>query len=431
MLDIVINMSLRRFVQDLYSDVDVADKVLKRDLEPSVYLAKADKNEKMILFRVEDSPFICIGNVLNSRTRLYRYVLGVDRDEDAYRRILSLRPIRPKEVSFEDRYRGLHEVDLTTVPFIKFYPNDGGRYLTSAIYIACIDGICNASIHRTLFVSRDRIVARIVPRHLRYIYDSYRRRGIDEVPVAIVVGAHPATVLASAISPPFGVFEIELVPNMVSDFAIAYTPIYKLPVPAEAALVLEGRITNEFAPEGPFVDLLHLYDSVREEPLIKVDAVYVNYDEYFNIILPAGREHKLLQSFYREALIWDYVSRAVPKVHKVRLLEASGSWLIAAISIEKAHDADSKNAILAAFAANPSLKMAIAVDNDIDIDSERMLLWALATRFRGKDSILVIEKARCSTLDPSSPTGLCDKLGIDLTIPLHEDKNRYRYVVVG
>jgi UbiD family decarboxylase len=424
-------MSLKRFVELLHEEViDITNKVLGRDLEPTHYLAEADNNMKMVLFRVVDSPYLCVGNVLNSRKRLYRHVLGVETDIDAYRKVLSLTPVKPREISFEEKYEVLTEIDLEKVPFIKFYPRDGGRYLSSSIYIACLDNVCNASIHRTMIVSKDSVVARIVPRHLRYIYDNYMRKGIREVPVAIVVGSHPATLLCAAISPPFGVFELELVPQLFKDFTITYTPRYSLPVPSDAALVLEGRITDITVPEGPFVDLLHLYDSVRNEPLIKIDAMYVNYDEYFNVILPAGKEHKLLQSFYREALIWDYVSRVVPKVHKVRLLESSGSWLVAAVAIEKTHDADAKNAVLASFAAHPSLKMVMVLDPDVDIDSESRLLWALATRFRGRDSLILVERARCSTLDPSSPTGVCDKVGFDLTIPLSEDRSRYSYVEV-
>ncbi|MCC6057808.1 MAG: UbiD family decarboxylase [Desulfurococcaceae archaeon] len=424
-------MSLKRFVELLHEEVtDITNKVLGRDLEPTHYLAEADNNMKMVLFRVVDSPYLCVGNVLNSRKRLYRHVLGVETDIDAYRKVLSLTPVKPREISFEEKYEVLTEIDLEKVPFIKFYPRDGGRYLSSSIYIACLDNVCNASIHRTMIVSKDSVVARIVPRHLRYIYDNYMRKGIREVPVAIVVGSHPATLLCAAISPPFGVFELELVPQLFKHFTITYTPRYSLPVPSDAALVLEGRITDITVPEGPFVDLLHLYDSVRNEPLIKIDAMYVNYDEYFNIILPAGKEHKLLQSFYREALIWDYVSRVVPKVHKVRLLESSGSWLVAAVAIEKTHDADAKNAVLASFAAHPSLKMVMVLDPDVDIDSESRLLWALATRFKGRDSLILVERARCSTLDPSSPTGVCDKVGFDLTIPLSEDRSRYSYVEV-
>ncbi|MEM2798046.1 MAG: UbiD family decarboxylase, partial [Ignisphaera sp.] len=307
-------MSLKSFCELTRDEIVYIEQPLKRELEPTKYLAKYDNEQMMVLFRIENSPFKCIGNVLNSRKRFYKYVLGVETDEDAYRRVLSLSPSKPKEVSFEHNYRMMPNVDLASIPFIKFYPMDGGPYLSSSIYIACLDEVCNASIHRTMIVTKDSVVARIVPRHLRYIYDSYRKRGRDEVPVAIVVGVHPAVLLASALSPPFGDFELELVPNLENSFSISYTPLYSLPVPANAAVVLEGRITSQLVDEGPFVDLLHLYDAVRKEHLIRIDRVYINPEEYFNVILPAGKEHKILQSFYREALIWSYVSHVVPKV---------------------------------------------------------------------------------------------------------------------
>ena len=233
----------------------------------------------------------------------------------------------------------------------------------------------------------------------------------------------------AASSPPLGVFELELVPNLLTDFSVSYTPIYNIPVPSSAALVLEGRISaTQFVDEGPFVDLLNLYDRVRKEPIIKIDAMYVNLDEYFHVILPAGKEHKLLQSFYREALVWHTVATVVPKVHKVRFLESSGSWLTIALSITKNSDGDAKNAILAAFAGHPSAKIVIVVDDDIDVDSLDMLMWAFSTRFRGKQSLVIIENARCSTLDPTAPNGICDKLGIDLTIPMNMNKELFRYV---
>ncbi|ADM28732.1 UbiD family decarboxylase [Ignisphaera aggregans DSM 17230] len=424
-------MSLREFVDSVPSNekLDISDKELGIELEPTKILYNADIMEKIVFFKLIKSEYVCVGNVLNSRNRLYRYVLKVDSDVEAYKRILdsTSRTRKPREKDFSNSYTMVKDFDLQYLPFIKFYPGDGGRYLSSSIYISCIDNICNASIHRTMLISKNKVVARIVPRHLRYIYEKYLERG-KETPVAIVVGVHPAVMLMASSSPPLGVFELELVPNLLEDFSIAYTPLYGIPVPANAAMVLEGRITKELVREGPFVDLLNLYDRARLEPLINVDAVYVNTNELFHVILPAGKEHKLLQSFYREAVIYDYVSRTVPKVHKVRLLESSGSWLIIAIAIDKIHDGDVKTAIMAAFSAHPSAKMVIAVDSDIDIDSENMILWSIATRFRGRDSIIMIERARCSTLDPSSSNGTCDKIGLDLTIPLGSNKADYKYV---
>ncbi len=426
-------MSLREFIDTIPSNekLDLSNREIGIELEPTKVLYDADTTGKIVLFKLINSEYICVGNVLNSRDRLYRYVLKVDNDVEAYKKMLNStsKTVRPKEKGFESSYTIIKDFDLQHLPFIKFYPNDGGRYLSSSIYISCIDDICNASIHRTMLISKNKVVARIVPRHLRYIYEKYLERD-KETPIAIVVGVHPAVLLMASSSPPLGVFELELVPNILENFSITYTPLYGIPVPANAAMILEGRITKELAKEGPFVDLLNLYDKARLEPLISVEAVYMNIDELFHVILPAGKEHKLLQSFYREALVYDYVSKTTPRIHKVRLLESGGSWLIIAISIDKVHDGDAKNAIMAAFSAHPSAKIVIAVDSDIDIDSDNMILWAIATRYRGGDSMIMINRARCSTLDPSSPNGICDKIGLDLTIPLNSNKADYSYVKI-
>ncbi|MEM2262581.1 MAG: UbiD family decarboxylase, partial [Ignisphaera sp.] len=308
-------MSLRGFVESIPVDevVDLRNNMLDVELEPSKVLFEYDGIEKIVLFRVRNSDLICVGNVLNSRRRLYQYILNAGNEDEAYRSFLesTRAPSKPKERTFEAYFRYLRNIDLYTIPFIKFFPKDGGRYLTSSIFISCLDEICNASIHRTMLLTGNSVVARIVPRHLRYIYDKYRERGKD-TPVAIVVGAHPAATLMAATSPPLGVFELNLVPNLLPSFSIAYTPKYRLPIPVPAAIVMEGRITSELVDEGPFVDLLNLYDSVRKEPVIVIEAVYMNDEEYFHTILPSGKEHKLLQSFSKEALIWEYVGRVVP-----------------------------------------------------------------------------------------------------------------------
>jgi UbiD family decarboxylase len=428
-------VSLKEFVSSLNRKEveDYSNYELDPVLEPTRMLYLADRNEKVMLFRVRGAQqFLCVGNVLNSRRRLYEKLLNARSDEEAYKRLLEAvaKPTKPREVDFSTNFKSVRDFDLHSMPFIKFYGNDGGRYLTSSIFIACLDSVCNASIHRTMLISKDTVVARIVPRHLRYIYDEYRRRGSD-TPVAIVVGVHPAVELMAAMSPPFGVFELNLVPNILGNFAITYTPKYSIPVPAIASVVLEGRISSsQFIEEGPFVDLLNLYDGVRKEPLIKIEAVYVNPEEYFYVILPAGKEHKLLQSFYREALVWQYVSNVVPRVHKVRMLEPAGSWLVVVVSITKNVDGDAKNAIIAAFSAHPSAKIVLVLDEDVDLDSLDNILWAFATRFRGKEGVVIIEKSRCSTLDPISPTGVCDKMGIDLTVPISMDRESFKYVRV-
>jgi len=65
--------------------------------------------------------------------------------------------------------------------------------------------------------------------------------------------------------------------------------------------------------------------------------------------------------------MWKSVSKVVPKVHAVNLSLGGSGWLHAIVSIEKQLEGDGKNALLAAFAAHPSLKHAVVVDSDVDV----------------------------------------------------------------
>lgn len=126
----------------------------------------------------------------------------------------------------------------------------------------------------------------------------------------------------------------------------------------------------------------------------------------------------------REALIWESVSKVVPKVHAVNFSLGGIGWLHAIVSIEKQLEGDGKNALLAAFAAHPSLKHGVVVDSDVDVYNVSDVEWAIATRFQASEDLLIIKNARGSTLDSSADqeTGLTTKVGIDATLPLTKPK---------
>ncbi|MCK4434670.1 UbiD family decarboxylase, partial [Candidatus Bathyarchaeota archaeon] len=85
------------------------------------------------------------------------------------------------------------------------------------------------------------------------------------------------------------------------------------------------------------------------------------------------------------------------------------------------------NALVAAFAAHPSLKHAVVVDSDIDIYNVSDVEWTIATRFQASEDMIIIKNVRGSTLDSSAEqeTGLTTKLGIDATYPLTKPKNKF------
>ncbi len=411
------------------------DRELDPELEPTKYIMKSDNAGTTLLFKVRGSTLECVSGVINTREKLYE-VLRVSRDEDAYSKVINSLNSRSRqslrEASFRENYRELSSSALS-LPAIKFYSVDGGRYITSSIVIAKTPDLdsYNASIHRLMYLDNQRFAIRLVPRHLYSIYETNRKAGRD-TEVAVVIGAHPIVELAASISPPYGVFELEMVGNLGGEpLEVVRTPKYGIPVPARASVVMEGRITRELVREGPFVDILGLPDRVRDQPVLVVDSVYVPREdpEYFHVILPGGNEHMLLMGFPREAAIWDSVRRAVPKVKKVRLTKGGGMWLHAVISIKKVAEGDGKTAIMAAFAAHPSLKHVVVVDDDVDPDKPEEVEWAIATRLQAGKGLVIIHHARGSTLDPSSEDGLTDKVGIDATAPLNRREEFIRPIV--
>jgi 2,5-furandicarboxylate decarboxylase 1 len=70
------------------------------------------------------------------------------------------------------------------------------------------------------------------------------------------------------------------------------------------------------------------------------------------------------------------------------------------------------------------IKLAVAVDEDVDVFNEDEVLWAMATRFQADTDLFMVPKVFCNRLDPSSVDGMSAKLGIDATAPLTWDVER-------
>ena len=133
--------------------------------------------------------------------------------------------------------------------------------------------------------------------------------------------------------------------------------------------------------------------------------------------------------FPREALIWDSVRRAVGREPRVRLLRGGGGWLAALIGVD-VDEANAKIALMAAFAAHPSLKLAIVTHSDINLDDDAEAIWVLSTRLAKPEDILVVPEARVSTLDPSSKDGVGLKIGI-VAVPRGGERDYRRPRLVG
>lgn len=388
--------------------------------------------DRLVLARVEGREKLPVYvNIMSRREDLIRLLGAKDLEEAYYRVERALGAPRSLEaVEFDGHFEEVG-VDLNILPFIKYYEEDGGEYLTSSVYIACYENICNASFHRTMYLSRETATLRIVPRHLHYLISRYAERGRD-APVAMVLGLDPLQELACAMSPPLGVFEVEVGASLGGERRVVKTPKYNIPVPANASVVVEGVISRELvAREGPFVDMLMLADIARDQPVFIAERMYISKHKppTVHAIVPGLWEHQLLMGFPREAHMYVELKRVAPCVKAVRLTEGGSMWLHGVIAVSRScSEGDARLAALAAISAHPSVKHIVVVDDDIDIDDPQMIEWAIATRTKAGEDVIVLRDVRGSTLEPRSRDGVGDKLIIVAIAPRNEPFERYRRV---
>lgn len=414
---------MREFLKTLEEEfkvIKIEDKVsLKYEVAK---VLRQHPKDTIIFENIKESEMKIASGICNTREKIARGVSVTV--PEITKRIMEAteNPISIEKVeNVKNSYITQRKPDLGEIPVPTYYQKDGGAYMTAGVVIAKDPetGVKNASIHRMLVNSKNRLGIRIVPRNL---YTYYKRAEEMDKPleIAIVTGMHPATLLATTTSVPITTDELEVANNFHNgNMKLIKCENVDMEVP-EAEIIMEGKLLPHIRePEGPFVDLTDTYDVVRNEPVIELEKIHYKKDPYFHAIMPAGFEHRLLQGLPQEPRIYNAVLNTVPTVQNVVLTEGGCCWLHAAVSIKKQTQGDGKNVLMAALAAHPSLKHAIVVDEDIDIFNPEDIEYAIATRVKGDEDIMIVPGARGSSLDPcATPDGTTTKVGVDATKPM-------------
>jgi UbiD family decarboxylase len=317
------------------------------------------------------------------------------------------------------------DVDLRKLPILIHCEKDGGPYVTAGIAVAHDREYgYNASYHRLMLLGKDRVAARILPRHL----DEFIRRGNRKV--GITIGNHPAFLFASAVSCEIGKSELAIA-NALRGMSFVKCLTNDSLVPADCEIVLEGTITDELVDEGPFPDIVGSYDIVRKQRVIRIDRITHRKDPIYQAILPGGTEHMFLMGTPREATMFREVSK-VCQCLDVRLTAGGSSWLNGVVKIRKEREEDPKKALDAAFRGHPSLKQAVVVDEDIDIEDPDAVEWAIATRTQMDRDLTLMPGELGSSLDPSADqvTRKTCKVAVDATIPFGAKKDGFLKSVI-
>ena len=317
-------------------------------------------------------------------------------------------------------------VDLGRLPLQTCWPGDAGPLITWGLVVTRgpRKRRQNLGIYRQQRVGRNRLIMRWLSHRGGALdfRDWQQERPDEPFPVAVALGADPATMLG-AVTP---------VPDTLSEYAFAgllrgsRTELVSchgsdLQVPASAEIVLEGHIApDDAAPEGPFGDHTGYYNEVETFPVFTVDRL-THRDEPIYHSTYTGRppdEPAILGVALNEVFI-PILQKQFPEITDFYLPPEGCSYRLAVVSIRKQFPGHAKRVIMGVWSFLKQFmytKFVIVVDEDIDIRDWKDVIWAMTTRMDPARDTVLVENTPIDYLDFASPvSGLGGKMGLDAT----------------
>ncbi|HJU59299.1 MAG TPA: UbiD family decarboxylase [Nitrososphaeraceae archaeon] len=428
------NNDIREFIELLENEDEIIriKKNVNSIFELPGIVSKFDGNKAVIFENVENKTIPVISNLIGTRKR-FAMAMGSKEKNDIHKIInksINNMNINVKVINNIPLYYQNSSNNLSILPIVTHFEKDAGPYITSSIVYAKDQekGNQNSSTHRLLKLDDKNMAIRMVEgRHLHKCF-MYSKDHKEDLKVAIVIGVHPAINIAAAYQASYGIDEMHIANTILNgNLLLDINKYSQLLIPAMSEIVLEGKILYDKTQEEWMVEMLKTYDFRRQQPVFELEKIRFRDDAIFHDILPGYSEHRLLMGLPVESKMLDQVKNVVSGTSKVFLTDGGSNWLTAVIQIKKRVEGEPKNALLAAFAAHPSLKIAIVVDEDIDPTNSVEVEYAISTRCQADKDMIIIKNAKGSSLDPSSDqiNLLTTKLGIDATATLLKDKERF------
>jgi 2,5-furandicarboxylate decarboxylase 1 len=297
------------------------------------------------------------------------------------------------------------DIDATKLPSLVHQELDAGRYITSAAAISRDpdSGRLNAGIFRHQIQGPKQVGFMTNPaHHTSYILRNYRDQG-RKMEVALVIGHHPAMLMAAVSKLPGIGGELEVMGGLLGESVeVVQCKTVDLQVPARAEIVIEGIVDTDPSKvqnEGPFGEYPLYYTRLGPMPWLQITAITMRAQPIYVDVFNAHREHLVLGALPRMGGIYRRVRESIPTVTAVNLpLMGIRSTLF--IAMKKKVDGEPKIAASAAFAVDPILKHIFIVDDDIDVFDNDQVMWAFTTRFQGDRDLIVMPNFLGGHLNP-------------------------------
>ena len=319
-----------------------------------------------------------------------------------------------------------NDVDLARLPVQTCWPGDAGPLITWGLTVTRgpRKKRQNLGIYRQQVIARDRVILRWLAHRggaLDFREHAKAHPGTP-FPVAVALGADPATILGAVTPVPDSLSEYQFA-GLLRGKKVELVDCKTIPlkVPAEAEVVLEGHVSlDDYRDEGPYGDHTGYYNAVEQFPVFTISAITMRQKPIY-LSTFTGRppdEPSVLGQALNEVFI-PLLQQQFPEIVDFWLPPEGCSYRIAVVSMKKAYPGHAKRVMLAVWSYLRQFmytKWVIVVDDDIDARDWKDVMWALSTRMDPARDITVVEGTPIDYLDFASPeSGLGSKIGLDAT----------------
>lgn len=328
------------------------------------------------------------------------------------------------------------EADLTALPVQTCWPGEPAPLITWPLVLTRppdseSSSHYNVGIYRMQVIGRDRAIMRWLRHRGGARHHGQWAAAGQEMPVAIAIGADPATILAAVLPLPETMSEIRFSGLLRGERPrLAKAVSVPMLVPADAEYVIEGLVSpGETAPEGPYCDHTGYYNSVEPFPVMRVTAITHRRDPIYlsTFTTRPPDEPSIIASTLNDVFL-PLVRRQFPEVVDFWLPPAACSYRMAVVSMRKRYPGQARRIMMGLWGMLPQFsytKLIVVVDDDLDPRSWDDVMWALATRFDPSRDVMQIDRTPIDYLDFASPLeSLGGKLGLDATNKIGSETTR-------
>jgi 4-hydroxy-3-polyprenylbenzoate decarboxylase len=327
------------------------------------------------------------------------------------------------------------EVDLGRLPVQTCWPEDVAPLITWGLTVTRGPSRRrqNLGIYRQQVLARNKVIMRWLPQRggaLDY-RDHCLAHAREPFPVAVALGADPATLLGAVTPVPDALSEYQFAGLLRgSKTEIVHCLTHDLQVPAGAEIVLEGWIhPGETALEGPFGDHTGYYNEQERFPVFTIERITSRREPIYHSTYTGKPpdEPAVLGLALNEVFV-PLLTRQFPEIADFYLPPEGCSYRIACVSMKKQYPGHARRVMFGIWSFLRQFlytKFIIVTDDDVNVRDWKEVVWALATRVDPQRDTLITEHTPIDYLDFASPVpGLGSKMGIDATRKLPGESDR-------